>query len=302
MLYFYVWQVTLVYIMRFPNGFMISNITKHVQLLLGAVCLVAVASALFIYSPASARESASYGPPDCSSTQPQNCAMTRAVYESISNAWCSMASSGKEEPKVDGSPLIRDICKWSFAVDFVWSKNSDIRSKANFANPPYCDSPPEDRKQDAKEYCYVLFKKNTAFYNAQTKIVEECGIGTSQDAKCARDAKLEFLRAQKTGKGVPWLQAATPTNSDKNFNPDEYAPDQSPFMIRVATYIRWATVGIGLLAVFGVVISGIQYAAAQDNPQSLAAAKGRITNIVIGIIIYFLMFGALQWLIPGGVF
>ncbi len=61
-------------------------------------------------------------------------------------------------------------------------------------------------------------------------------------------------------------------------------------------------VGIGILGVLGIVISGIQYLTAADNEQQMATAKKRIVEVVIGLAIYAVMYVALQWLIPGGIF
>ncbi len=61
-------------------------------------------------------------------------------------------------------------------------------------------------------------------------------------------------------------------------------------------------VGIGVLGVLGIVISGIQYLTAADNEQKMATAKKRIVEVIIGLVIYAVMYVALQWLIPGGIF
>lgn len=235
------------------------------------------------------------GPTDCSNDKPQNCTMSRRSYDSIVNSWCSLASPGKVDDKDPKSANIQDVCKLTF-LTWVSSTNGAL----GFDNPDYCTNTPKDRESDAQEYCFVIIKHNTAFYGALTKLLNECGIADKQDAACASEHKQDFLKTQKT-KGVPFYSDPKAANQDKNFNAKE-APNQTPFMKRIATYIRWLVVGIGILSVFGVIVAGIQYSAAQDNPQAIAAAKGRITNIVIGILIYLFMFAALQWLIPGGIF
>lgn len=60
--------------------------------------------------------------------------------------------------------------------------------------------------------------------------------------------------------------------------------------------------GVGILGVVGLVISGLTYLTARDNEQQVAKAKSRIIQIVIGLAIYAVLFVALQWLIPGGIF
>lgn len=61
------------------------------------------------------------------------------------------------------------------------------------------------------------------------------------------------------------------------------------------------TSGIGILATFGITISGIQYLTARDNDAQVAKAKLRILEIVIGLIVYALLWTLLQFIIPGGI-
>lgn len=62
------------------------------------------------------------------------------------------------------------------------------------------------------------------------------------------------------------------------------------------------TAGIGIVAVGSIVYAGILYASAGDNQQQVQNAKNNIKNVAIGIVAFGLMFIALNWLIPGGVF
>lgn len=62
------------------------------------------------------------------------------------------------------------------------------------------------------------------------------------------------------------------------------------------------TYGVGVLGTLGIVISGIQYATAGDNEGQTIKAKGRILNVVIGLLLWAAMYAILQFLIPGGVF
>lgn len=59
--------------------------------------------------------------------------------------------------------------------------------------------------------------------------------------------------------------------------------------------------GLGVVAVLGIVIAGIQYMTARDSEAQVAAAKQRLYNVVIGLIAWAVMFAVLNWLIPGGV-
>ena len=68
------------------------------------------------------------------------------------------------------------------------------------------------------------------------------------------------------------------------------------------TAINLLTGGIGIVAVAGVVYASIMYASAGGNAEQTKKAMGIITNIVIGVLAYALMFALLNFLIPGGLF
>lgn len=231
------------------------------------------------------------GPPGCSTDQPYNCAMSRRKFDQVVSSWCGLAKSDKQQE-----------CSLQFYT-YVHTSPQAVRSNANFSIPSYCRlgyDASETEKTNIPDFCYVIAKQPGAFYNATKEIVEECGVDGQQDQSCVSDIKQQFLHDQNDEwADEPNTAASSSSSGAINTNDDD---SRSAFIDRVSTYIRWITVGIGVMAVFGLVISGIQYAAAQENPQSVAAAKSRINNIIIGILIYLTMFALLQWLIPGGVF
>lgn len=59
------------------------------------------------------------------------------------------------------------------------------------------------------------------------------------------------------------------------------------------------TYGVGILGVIGIVISGIQYATSEGDVAKMTKAKNRIVQVVIGLVIYAVMWAALKFLIPG---
>lgn len=62
------------------------------------------------------------------------------------------------------------------------------------------------------------------------------------------------------------------------------------------------TGAIGGLAVIGVIISGYQYMTSAGDPGKMTKAKSRIINIVIGLVVFAVMWAVLNFLIPGGLF
>ena len=58
------------------------------------------------------------------------------------------------------------------------------------------------------------------------------------------------------------------------------------------------TIGIGILGVIGITVSGIQYLTAGGSEEKVRKAKRRLFEIVIGLVAYVLIYAALKWLLP----
>lgn len=59
---------------------------------------------------------------------------------------------------------------------------------------------------------------------------------------------------------------------------------------------------VGLAAVGGLIFAAIMYSSAQDNASQVQQAKDVIRNVVIGLVMFLVMWSGLQYLIPGGIF
>jgi len=66
--------------------------------------------------------------------------------------------------------------------------------------------------------------------------------------------------------------------------------------------INILSAGVGVVAVGGVIYGSILYTSAGGSPEQVKKAMSIITNVVIGILAYALMFSLLNFLIPGGLF
>lgn len=234
---------------------------------------------------------ANIGPPGCSPEEPYNCTMNRAQFDQMVSQWCALADSDKQA----GCTLL--------FFQFVHYKHDQFFDKTGYTIPDYCDllgnAPAADRP-NIPTFCYVIARKNSDFYDTLKKIIDECGLVDAQGQQCVRDLQQTFLSELKP----PLAEKPKTSKSGGSGRAIDIstAPASTSFIARVNVYFKWFSIGVGILAVFFLVIAGIQYAAAQDNPQAVSSAKTRINNIVIGIVIYMVMFGLLQWLIPGGAF
>lgn len=62
------------------------------------------------------------------------------------------------------------------------------------------------------------------------------------------------------------------------------------------------TAGVGIAAVGGIVYGALLYTTSRDSAEQTKKAIGIITNVVIGIVAYGLMYIVLNFMIPGGIF
>jgi predicted small integral membrane protein len=76
----------------------------------------------------------------------------------------------------------------------------------------------------------------------------------------------------------------------------------TPIVKDLNDIIKFLSAGVGVIVTGAIIVGGIQYMTAGDNPSAVAEAKKRITNALIALVVFFFMFMFLQWLIPGGVF
>lgn len=76
----------------------------------------------------------------------------------------------------------------------------------------------------------------------------------------------------------------------------------NPIVQDINTVVNFLSVGVGVVVIAMLIVGGIQYTAAGDNPNATSAAKQRIMNALVALVAYMFIFAFLQWLIPGGIF
>ena len=80
------------------------------------------------------------------------------------------------------------------------------------------------------------------------------------------------------------------------------APQDSSIYKLLIGVLNIMTAGIAIAAVGGIAYGALLYTTAENKPDQTKKAIGIITNVVIGIVAYALMFVFLNFLIPGGIF
>lgn len=76
----------------------------------------------------------------------------------------------------------------------------------------------------------------------------------------------------------------------------------SPILDLTYAFVRFLSVGVGIVLAAAIIISGIQYSMSEGNAEVTQKAKARIRSAILGLAIYIFAFSILQYLVPGGVF
>ncbi len=77
---------------------------------------------------------------------------------------------------------------------------------------------------------------------------------------------------------------------------------ENPIIDMAYALLKFFSFGVGLVLAASIIWAGIQYSSSQGNPEATQAAKNRIQNAIIGLVFYLLIFAAIQFLVPGGLF
>ncbi|MEO5690738.1 MAG: hypothetical protein ABIQ64_00960 [Candidatus Saccharimonadales bacterium] len=101
-----------------------------------------------------------------------------------------------------------------------------------------------------------------------------CGDTLMKEGDCAKTTSFTFAKCKSANVSIKCL------------------------MVEVISFL---SIGVGIAVVAGIAIGGIQYATSQGNPAGAQKGITTITNAIIGLVLYLLLFALLQFLIPGGV-
>lgn len=85
-------------------------------------------------------------------------------------------------------------------------------------------------------------------------------------------------------------------------NADTQDPNKGGILLILKWVLTIMTGLVGVAAVGGVIWAGVLYTSAGEKADQVKKAKEVIINVVIGLVAYGVMFIALNWIIPGGIF
>lgn len=85
-------------------------------------------------------------------------------------------------------------------------------------------------------------------------------------------------------------------------NEDSASVNQNPIFILFTEFLKFFSALVGVAVAGGVIWGGILYSTAQGSPGQIQKAITVITNSILGLIMYILMFAIINFLVPGGLF
>lgn len=126
------------------------------------------------------------------------------------------------------------------------------------------------------------FQDNPAFFS-------DPKLGADRIASCQCD-------------GTPNLTGAVlkSCQSCKDPNQQKGCLQNNPITKRINQIINVLSGLVAVVVTASIIIGGIQYAISGESANQVQAAKKRMVNSAIALIIFILTFALLQWLIPGG--
>ena len=68
------------------------------------------------------------------------------------------------------------------------------------------------------------------------------------------------------------------------------------------TVLNWLAVGVAIAVVIGIIYGAILYTTSGGNPEQAKKGIVAIRSAIVAMAGYFMMWAALNWLVPGGVF
>jgi len=107
------------------------------------------------------------------------------------------------------------------------------------------------------------------------------------DPKVTSDKSIDYRT--ECGSGDPAVNCNPNLNSNCNFF------EQILGLVNIVSGL------IGVAVVLNIIVAGIQYSTAADNPNKVQSAKQKVTNSIIALIAYAFLVAFLQWIVPGGV-
>ncbi|MEX1995220.1 MAG: hypothetical protein WD887_00380 [Candidatus Saccharimonadales bacterium] len=131
-----------------------------------------------------------------------------------------------------------------------------------------------------------------------TKTVRPCPSGQAHPAGSTACKPIKKAKDCPDGK----VNVSDPTKCSPTDDELSKSLSTNPIVRQLNNIVGFLSAGVAIIVIGVIILGGIQYAMAGDNPTAISAAKQRILNGLIAFAAFLLTFAFLNWLIPGGIF
>lgn len=135
-------------------------------------------------------------------------------------------------------------------------------------------------------------------------VVEEGGGVPSTGSALSPIAQADS--SKPTGKKCPngYVETSFKIN-DSNcvpINKGSTSPNDNPIFFLLTQFLKFFSALVGVAVTGGIIYGGILWSTAKGNPSQTQKATAVISNAILGLILYILMFAIINFLVPGGLF
>lgn len=209
-----------------------------------------------------------------------------------------------------GSGTLLGILAASLFITLLTTFNPSVVSAAACDANPSSDAQATAQRQCVDKYIAKCKKDyNPAFCNnLSVEQINKCAADSAQPAfkeACIRPLESAYLKtaaAATGGSGSASLPDPTTSTDCKAANVRGLNENNCGIikLITVVTNVLSGIVGVVIVAM--LIVGGIQYSTAGPDPSKVQAARQKISNAILALILFIFGFALLQWLVPGGVF
>lgn len=96
--------------------------------------------------------------------------------------------------------------------------------------------------------------------------------------------------------------SSTPSGASRTCTAEPLTPANCWIVSYVVDAINILSGLVGVVIVIMIAVGGLQYSSARDNPQATQAAKDKIRNAILALVLFIFGTAFLQYLVPGGIF
>lgn len=131
---------------------------------------------------------------------------------------------------------------------------------------------------------------------------DKSNIECDKDCMKEKIANAEVVPAALKCKSGGGIQISTSINGNNCIGVSQNGGiDDNPIINLLRIVLKVATAGVGLVVAAMIVVAGIQYSTSQGNPQRTVAAKQRLINALIGLLMFIFATAILNYVVPGGI-